>query len=396
VPAVCTDGVKNQDETDIDCGGETCVARCADQQDCLVNDDCQSTHCDNGQTGAGGAGGAVPTAGTCAATQSDGTGCIHDAQCTSDHCTDGYCCNEAACANGCVSCGVSGNLGVCVPNDGAPCGDQTTDACSSPDTCDGTATCQPNHASQGDPCGGTETECDHADTCDGSGTCLDNLETNGTQCNAVCNPGLYRLDYGECQGGTCTGSYLTQCWPFLCPQGNTVCNTSCTTNADCPLAMVCTVGPASCEQCGHEPGGGSCIPASCPGSCIGPACELGCIGGGPPSYCGQSTINIPANNSPAELFCDGFNCSFKTIQCNGPYPCTVHCTDACEGSHIYCSGDGPCRVDCSAPGTPINVTVHCGGNECEIDGDGSCNINIIKGDSCNCHLGLQYGNGPCP
>ena len=30
----CTDGIKNQDETDIDCGGSTCTARCTYGQDC--------------------------------------------------------------------------------------------------------------------------------------------------------------------------------------------------------------------------------------------------------------------------------------------------------------------------------------------------------------------------
>jgi len=41
----CTDSLKNQDETDTDCGGLVC-GPCGDQKACLVNGDCQSGACD--------------------------------------------------------------------------------------------------------------------------------------------------------------------------------------------------------------------------------------------------------------------------------------------------------------------------------------------------------------
>ena len=34
----CIDGIQNQNETDIDCGGETCNA-CADWDNCSINSD---------------------------------------------------------------------------------------------------------------------------------------------------------------------------------------------------------------------------------------------------------------------------------------------------------------------------------------------------------------------
>jgi len=40
----CTDDKKNQDETDINCGGLTCEA-CKDNQYCLVDADCLSNSC---------------------------------------------------------------------------------------------------------------------------------------------------------------------------------------------------------------------------------------------------------------------------------------------------------------------------------------------------------------
>jgi hypothetical protein len=44
----CTDGIKNQDETDIDCGGSICSSRCEDNKNCNVNSDCVSDFCDQG------------------------------------------------------------------------------------------------------------------------------------------------------------------------------------------------------------------------------------------------------------------------------------------------------------------------------------------------------------
>jgi len=43
-PPTCSDGIQNQDETDIDCGGPEC-GPCADGESCLVNADCISGFC---------------------------------------------------------------------------------------------------------------------------------------------------------------------------------------------------------------------------------------------------------------------------------------------------------------------------------------------------------------
>ena len=42
----CNDGVKNQDETDIDCGGKHC-AQCIENQSCLLSRDCTTGYCDS-------------------------------------------------------------------------------------------------------------------------------------------------------------------------------------------------------------------------------------------------------------------------------------------------------------------------------------------------------------
>lgn len=49
VTGSCSDSVKNDDETDVDCGGS--CARCADHQSCLVDTDCLSLVCNETKCG---------------------------------------------------------------------------------------------------------------------------------------------------------------------------------------------------------------------------------------------------------------------------------------------------------------------------------------------------------
>ncbi len=45
VSPTCTDNIKNQDETDIDCGGLQCITRCNINQTCLITSDCNNATC---------------------------------------------------------------------------------------------------------------------------------------------------------------------------------------------------------------------------------------------------------------------------------------------------------------------------------------------------------------
>lgn len=44
-PPLCENGIKDGSETDVDCGGGFCSARCLDAQLCITNDDCESMNC---------------------------------------------------------------------------------------------------------------------------------------------------------------------------------------------------------------------------------------------------------------------------------------------------------------------------------------------------------------
>ena len=50
-PPSCTDGIKNQGETDIDCGGTTTCPRCADYKTCGAPTDCLTNACTMGYCG---------------------------------------------------------------------------------------------------------------------------------------------------------------------------------------------------------------------------------------------------------------------------------------------------------------------------------------------------------
>ena len=48
-PYTCYDGTISGEETDVDCGGNECVARCPSSQMCSVKEDCESGSCMNGK-----------------------------------------------------------------------------------------------------------------------------------------------------------------------------------------------------------------------------------------------------------------------------------------------------------------------------------------------------------
>ncbi|RLJ03762.1 MAG: hypothetical protein DRP08_03045, partial [Candidatus Aenigmatarchaeota archaeon] len=96
VPPSCTNGIKDQDESDVDCGG-ICGANCADGKQCNSNDDCASGHCEagicvscndgiknNNETDVDCGG---PYCSACA----DGKNCSVDSDCVSGSCENGKC-----------------------------------------------------------------------------------------------------------------------------------------------------------------------------------------------------------------------------------------------------------------------------------------------------------------
>jgi hypothetical protein len=196
VPASCIDGVKNDPETDIDCGG-TCSAKCADGKTCSVDADCEHTICDKGiccavpcegvcRTCASGACALVPDGGnpgaTCpgAADACDGAG--HCKSCTNGHVDPGE--TDIDCGGPiCPPCAFDGGAPPHCST-GADCTTCTcTDAgvCGLPACADGEQNgCETDIDCGGPWCGPT---CAYGQKCNVKGDCLSKICVNG-KCGA--------------------------------------------------------------------------------------------------------------------------------------------------------------------------------------------------------------------
>src|SRR6185436_14516504 len=106
------------DETAIDCGGTSCPA-------CTGN--CDDGLKDNGEVG-------IDCGGPCSAKCPNGTDCTANTDCNSGYCIDNVCC-ESTCEGACVACSTlkkgSGANGTCGP---IATGGDPDNECLSPDT----------------------------------------------------------------------------------------------------------------------------------------------------------------------------------------------------------------------------------------------------------------------
>ena len=338
----CTDLTQNGDETDLDCGGESCPA-CANGEDCLQNIDCDSGFCDpsattdaGGSDGAGGTSSAAPglcapctmheqcdggahcdfDAGACVPYKSLGDGCSSEDECGSGHCSDGFCC-DAACEQTCASCALAdtglGN-GTCAAvtagTDPASECFANTEACLA-EHCSGTVGhCAPLDA--GTVCrSGSGDSCDPDETCSGSAgqPCPpDDVTTAGTVCRSgsgdSCDP-----------DETCSGSAGQPCPPDDVAAAGTVCRASsdlCDLEETCNglAGQGCPTDDVAATGTLCRPAAGVCdIAESCDGvSAACPADELAAAG----SWCG---------GPPPPPGCVPGVCTGWSAVCGPPGPC---------------------------------------------------------------------------
>lgn len=145
----CMDAVENGDETDVDCGGPTC-AECADGEGCATGDDCTSGVCSGDPSVCqapscmdgvkNGDETDVDCGGTCPSCP-DGEACDADGDCQSGYCNAAKVCAAPSCMDG-VKNGAETDVD-CGGPDCPACGDGS--ACVSGDDCESTfciGTCQ--------------------------------------------------------------------------------------------------------------------------------------------------------------------------------------------------------------------------------------------------------------
>jgi hypothetical protein len=138
-PQTCFDGIVNQDETDVDCGGVLGCPRCATAQHCASTDDCDEAAClkgicqapscsdgmQNGSETGSDCGGSCPSC-------TDGQGCLQPKDCQSQVCLGGaHVCALPSCVDG-------------IKNGAEPsvdCGGACTLKCQLADACTGPLDC---------------------------------------------------------------------------------------------------------------------------------------------------------------------------------------------------------------------------------------------------------------
>jgi len=234
----CSDGMKNQDESDVDCGGTKCN-KCDVGKACGANSDCTSDSCD-------------PSSKTCKAGATCNDGQLNGAE-TDVDCGGGAC---PACDNGKI-CGMNSDCtsNVCDPN---------TTKCIAAATCsDGIKNQDETDVDCGgmkcNPCGLNQICTQNSDcatmNCDGMtkkctpvGTCNDgiknqdetDIDCGGSKCNACPLGDTCQTDM-DCMSGSCNTGGTNTCLPAGVPTCDDMMKNQDETDVDC--------GGGTCNKC---------------------------------------------------------------------------------------------------------------------------------------------------
>ncbi|CAF1448739.1 unnamed protein product [Adineta ricciae] len=343
----CVDGIKNQDESDADCGGLVCAARCGINQQCTKNSDCVNNNCHQTQK-----------------------------TCQEPSCSDG---NKNQDESG-VDCGgliCSARCGLgqyCIRNTDCSIGNchQTDGTCQVPSCNDGNK----NQDETGIDCGGLTC----ATRCGANQACLYNSDCSNKNCHS-----LFQICLAEscCDGNRNQDETDLDCGGSMC-RGRCSINQQCTKNSDCANnnchqtqkaceAPSCTDGNQNQDESGVDCGGLTC-PARC---------DLG-------QHC---THNADCSNVPS---CDDGNKNQDEmgIDCGGSI-----CTARCNLNEV-CSNNSDCssrncytlfkiclaQSCCDGNQNQDETDVDCGGSIC----GARCSLNQVcsRNSDCfnkNCH-----------
>jgi hypothetical protein len=411
----CSDGIQNQGEDRIDCGGP--CPPC----DCLSNGECDDTlYCTGTET--------CDAYGHC---QTGGDPCPGQycdentdacADCLNDgHCNDGlYCNGTETCVAGSCQGGTAVNC-----DDGVVCTDDScnegTDSCDNVANdancdnglyCDGAETCHVTLGCQSatavncnDAVACTDDSCNEAtDSCDNvpnNSYCDDNLYCNGAE---TCHP------QNDCQTGSdpCPGQY--------CDEDTNTCY-DCEFDSECDDGLYCN---------GTE----TCVAGSCQGG-TAVNCDDGVMCTDDSCNEGTDSCDNVANDANCDngLYCDGVETCHATLDCQAgtAVDCddAVACTngscnegtDSCDNvpNHsyctdgLYCNGVETCHatLDCQA-GTAVDCddTVACTVDSCNettdacdnVPNDGACDDGLYCNgpEFCDAVNDCQPGSDPCP
>ena len=439
--STCSDTFKNQDESDVDCGGTSCSG-CAAGKTCNINTDCQSTVCGSGICVSASCGDLVKngsetdvdcgggTCGPCA----NGRSCAQANDCQSNVCSGGSCATPT-CADGVKNgsetdidcggpnCGGCGTNKACSGSSDCQSGVCTGGLCSAPSCADATK----NGTETDVDCGGSCAACADGDSCLVAGDCQSGVCTGNVCATAACNDTVQNGSETDidCGGPTCSGCSAgqgcnanTDCQSSICdtvapiPQCiaagciDTVKNGS-ETDVDCggPLCSPCVSGQTCSVATDCE--SGICDPSN---MCTVPSCQDGVLNQAETDVdCGNGA-NTGCNACAAGRSCrQGSDCDSGL--CGADNRCTsATCSDGakngdetdtdCGGTCVRCATSKTCQANtdcesdfckdgtCTAPSCTDGVK---NGDETDTDCGGTCD-RCADGKACSdgkdCATGL--------
>ena len=410
----CTDGLKDGNETGVDCGGSCAPTRqCTTGGGCAVGGDCQSGVCTAGACVAGRCGDGI---------QQPNEGCDDGNGVNGDGCDDGMggSCKPTGCGNGTRSGGEACDDGNMVNADGCD-NNCTITACGNGIT-GGSETCDDGNTRGSDGCSaGCRIEAGWA--CTGTpsvctSSCGDGQVSNGEQCddgNHAGGDGCSSNCYRE-TGYTCTGA-PSVCVPTCgdgikatqegCDDGDTMGGDGCSATCTVETGFSCSGTPSVCAPvCGD---GRVVAPETCDDgdTMSGDGCsttcriEAGYVCAGMPSICSgncgdgvvQGNETCDDGNATANDGCT--SCQTDTgYACAGmPSSCHSVCGDGLKAATEACddgdtmNGDG-CASNCTiepgyaCTGVPSVCTVSCG-DGAKAASEGCDDGNTANGDGCS-------------
>ena len=278
--ATCSDGAQNGQETDVDCGGELCPAKCDEKRSCLASVDCKSGLCKmnqcvppacldqlkNGPESDIDCGGSCPPC-------FDNLTCSQGSDCQSGVCSDKKRCLAPSCTD-LVKNGQESDI---------DCGASCVNRCPNGKSCGGAGDCAMGICDSGHHCV--------------AATCLDKVrngsetgvDCGGGQCS-LCSAGQGCLAKTDCQSGVC---YAKVCLAPSCFDGVTnggetdldcggSCAQKCTDSKGCGAhsdcgSGVCGNGKCQVPTCSDGVRNGTETGTDCGGSCSAKCIAFGSL-----------------------------------------------------------------------------------------------------------------------
>jgi hypothetical protein len=337
VPTACFDGVQNNNETGIDCGGPDCVTCCSPGEQ------------DN-----------------------DG-----DGVCTPDCATAPACSANATCSDstGTATCGCDSGY-----QDNDANGSCTADCASSP-ACNANASCS-------DATGTASCGCDagYQDN-DGDGTCEANCSTANLSCNAnaSCSDSTGLAECG------CDAGYQDNDGDGTCEANCSTANLSCNANASCSDST--GLAECGCDAGYQDNDGDGYCEADCATAALSCGSNSTCSDSSGTADCGCDA-GYQDNNGDGSCEAD---CATAALSCTTNASCgdstgTAAC--GCDADYQDNDANTSCELSCSAASAPT-----CGTNASCFDylGPATCGCQpgyVDQDGDGNCELGSQIGNCP--